>query len=481
MTDELHLRTTDGTMLAVPASLASITTYVLLEQERWFEKETRLLRHVLRPGMTAIDVGANLGVYSLPMARLVAPGGRVFAYEPAAETCRLLRRSRALNEADGLEILPVALSDGAREGRLAWGASSELNALDRTADGRGESVPVSSLDIEDAKRGWRSPAFVKIDAEGEEARIVSGGAAFFARHSPLAMFEVKAGSAVNEGARRAFSALGYGLYRQLGDAPVLVPIAPDAPLDGFELNLFAAKPDRAADLAARGLLVRSLPEWSAPAMPPGWLRERFAAQPFAGHFAAGAAGARLDLAYADALTAFACWRDDAFDLPARCAALDASLRHLRALCADAPSFTRLSTLARVAWEAGARDGCVAALHAFFEEAGRRACIISEPFWPACPRYDTVDPAGRPVDWFTSAAIEQLERARAHSTLFAGASPALDLLCGKPFATAEMERRRVLLAAKAGLMPTVPARLGRPAADHLNAEIWRAGEVPGTRP
>src|SRR5262249_1751630 len=70
---DLVVHLSNGITLAVPPSLQSVTTYVLLEQETWFEKELALLPHVLRPGMTAIDIGANLGIYALPMPRLVAP------------------------------------------------------------------------------------------------------------------------------------------------------------------------------------------------------------------------------------------------------------------------------------------------------------------------------------------------------------------------------------------------------------------------
>ena len=207
--------------LAVPASLQSITAYVLLEQERWFEKEMDFLRHWLRPGMTVIDIGANLGVYSLPMARLVGRTGHVFAYEPGSETRALLERSRELNAAVNLDILPFALSDREREGRLVFGGSSELNALGDS--GVGETVRITSLDSEDAARGWPSPDFIKIDAEGEEERILAGGRNFFARHSPLIMFEIKAGDKVNEQLRALFPAIGYRLFRQLGGAPILVP------------------------------------------------------------------------------------------------------------------------------------------------------------------------------------------------------------------------------------------------------------------
>jgi hypothetical protein len=95
--DALRLRLQDDLMIAVPPTLSAITTYVLLEQKKWFEKEVNFLRGFLKPGMTVIDVGANLGVYGLVSARLVGPEGRVFSYEPGGETRALLEQSRALN------------------------------------------------------------------------------------------------------------------------------------------------------------------------------------------------------------------------------------------------------------------------------------------------------------------------------------------------------------------------------------------------
>src|SRR5262245_30439262 len=158
----IELKLSDAVTLAVPESLQSITAYVLLEQERWFEKEMDFLRHWLRPGMTVIDIGANLGVYSVPMARLVGQTGHVFAYEPGSEARRLLERNRELNAAVNLDISPLALSDRERDGRLVFGGSSELYALGDSGDG--EMVHITSLDREDATRSWPSPDFVKIDS-----------------------------------------------------------------------------------------------------------------------------------------------------------------------------------------------------------------------------------------------------------------------------------------------------------------------------
>jgi predicted methyltransferase len=119
----LELKISDDVTLAVPANLDAITTYVLLEQETWFEKEMIFLRHWLRPGMTVIDIGANLGIYSVPMARLVGPTGQVYAYEPGSETRALLERSREINAAVNLHISASALSDSATAAREKQSAS----------------------------------------------------------------------------------------------------------------------------------------------------------------------------------------------------------------------------------------------------------------------------------------------------------------------------------------------------------------------
>jgi hypothetical protein len=102
----------------------------------------------------------------------------------------------------------------------------------------------------------------------------------------------------------------------------------------------------------------------------------------------------------------------------------------------------------------------------------------EPFWPAHKRFDNTALGSKPANWFACAAAEQFERTWSFSSTFAGASPLLAWLCAQPFASTEMERRRVLVAAHAGKRQAVPVRLCQVAPDHLNAKIWRAGEVPG---
>jgi FkbM family methyltransferase len=475
---ELTLRLKSGVSLAVPPSLDSITTYVALEQEDWFEKEPAFLLRWLRPGMTVIDIGANLGVYSLPAARSVGPHGHVFAYEPASEPRGLLERSRDANRADNLHVVAAAVSDSEREGRLVLGASSELNSLEGT--GPTESIRITSLDAEDRVRGWSAIDFVKIDAEGEEERILDGGGTFFDRHSPLVMFEIKAGHAINETLRSAFLRRGYNVYRLVPGGPVLVPDEAGKPLDSFELNLFAAKPDRAAALAGEGLLLDSLPGWTPGAGDRDSALDLLIGQAFAGSFArVFARGAEMDPHYRDGLAGYAAWRSPDRPLAERWAALNFACTTLFGVCRTAPTLARLSTLARATLEAGHRSLCSVALKSFAELFAAGEMNLSEPFWPACARMDGLVPGDKAAQWLLVSTFEQFERVSRFSSRFGNPEFELDWLCAQPFVSAEMERRRVLLQARAGERVEVPARLCVAADDHLNADVWRAGLVPGT--
>lgn len=91
------------------------------------------------------------------MARLVAPGGHVFSYDPAGQTRALLARSKQANRAENLHVIAAALSDGERGSsffqivalhHLTFAGSSELNSL---VGGDPEAiVKVTSLDAETA-------------------------------------------------------------------------------------------------------------------------------------------------------------------------------------------------------------------------------------------------------------------------------------------------------------------------------------------
>lgn len=462
MAEDLCLKLQNGTQLFVPNRLDAITTYVILEQERWFEKEWGFVEYLLRPGMVAIDIGANLGIYSMAMAKAVGPQGRVYAYEPTSETRARLERSKAVNGADNLVVLGSALSDAEREGRIIFGPSSELNRLADGADGSGEAVHLTSLDLERERHGWGEIDFIKMDAEGEELKIIAGGGSVFEDGSPVVMFEIKSETGYEPGIARQFEAMGYGLYRLLPDERHLVPFD-EAELDSFELNLFAVKPERGRELAERGLLA----EGGASAGRGDW--QRFVATRSFGTVFPRLFDAPLPRgSYADGLAAYAGWRDEAHPIGERYTALRVSVGLLEQAVAEARDVSRLLSLARARLDIGQRTMGYRLIVETLQllDAGK---VPEASFLPPTLRHEGLGEPGR--GWLETACIEVVERNARFSTFYGLALGQLDWVCGTRFSTYELERRRALSAVTRGQTIQLRKDLSKPAPDHLNAEAW----------
>ena len=323
----LIVRTQDGALLDLPASLKVITTYVILEQERWFERHLDFLLTWLRSDMTVIDIGANVGVYAMPMAKRCAT--RATPTSPAVRRGAISSAVDLLNHAANLQIGPQALSDASRRGHLAHGRLERAEPPWQVATAHRASPWRSScLDEQDRLHHW-SPDFVKIDAEYEEPKIIAGGTSFFRRHSPLVMFEI---AAPVPDLMAAFASVGYRTYRVLPSRPLLVPheFFPTI-MTTMRGSLFAAKPDRVEELAATGLLI----DEALPFVPDASAREQALPFLFAQPFAAllRSLDTALDPAYRDALAGYAVWRQSGNP-----SALDFAFRQLVDLSRDdAPS------------------------------------------------------------------------------------------------------------------------------------------------
>jgi len=465
--DELYVRVKGGGEICVPAG-RSITTYVLIEQEDWFEKEIAFVRRLLRPGMHAIDIGANYGTYTLSMARAVGSQGRVWAYEPASTTARYLQKTIARNGLANVEMTQAALSDRTGTARLRLDTQAELNRL--ASEGDGEEVVVTTLDAESRARSWGRIDFIKIDAEGGERDIIRGGETFFTEQSPLVMFERRAADGENEGVRSAFLARGYALFKLIGPDSHLVPVGSDEKFDAFDLNLFACKPDRAETLSAAGLLITRAGTFEAS---PGLGLDLWRRQDFAASFAD--AKKAMKPPYRRALDAYAVWRDLARPLPMRCGALLAAADTLRGLTGDARNLALLSTAARVAHEAGMRVLSLDCLNRMLGLMREGPPLLAEPFWPAAPRYDAMRPGADRAIWFLAATLEAHEERRAFSSQFAAPDTlgGLDWLASTPYATPAMERRRQLIAISAGRQHKRQASplLSTASTGHLNPQLW----------
>jgi FkbM family methyltransferase len=462
MTRTSTLEIAGGVRVVTPDSVNLITPYVLYEQRDWFEDEIGFLRRLMLPGQQAIDVGANYGVYTLSIAQAVGPTGAVWAFEPASGTAAFLEQSISVNNFTHIVLERSALSRVGGTAQLTVNDHSEFNALVRDAETEGVSETVTLVTLDDCLQrfGWKKIDLLKIDAEGEEANIIEGGRGFFADLSPLILYEVKAGEEFHLELIGKFAALGFDSYRLVPGLDLLVPFDIAAQPDGYLLNLFCCKKDRAELLSDRGLLLDAS---SIAAYKTGNRFEQFLKQhrhqyswdielttlPY------GAACAPfwhpMPVAeVTDALSCFAISQDADLNPLERFSALESSFMALVSLCRREPRYLRLASLARVAREYGARTVAVDALGQLFPILTTGGTLdLGEPFLAPGERFDRIEPRADVKDWVRAAVMEELERLSSYSSFFSGeaARERLELMVSLGYESAEMRRRLELIRAR----------------------------------
>ena len=170
---------------------------------------TQLVRSFLRPGDTFVDVGANIGYYSVVASALVGPRGRVVAFEPSARVRERLVRSASLNGFSQLEIRAEAV--GATSGMLTLvEPESENQGLGFTTDDASAAgLRVRAVRLDDEPFAGSPVALVKVDIEGGESAVFEGARALLSRDdAPAILFE----SFQLERDRRLLDELGYDIY-----------------------------------------------------------------------------------------------------------------------------------------------------------------------------------------------------------------------------------------------------------------------------
>jgi len=204
----------------------------LARDEIWEAFETEVFRRVCMPGDRVLDIGANIGWYSVLASRLVGESGHVRSFEPDSANGELLARNLARNCAH----------DNVRVERMAVGARSEQLNLFRSGDNLGDhrlfddgssretsTVPVEPLDrlYDDSAE---LPTLIKSDTQGSEGRILEGAAQLLAAGwRPVWLLEFWPYGLANSGSDamavwRRLDDLGYRMFEVSEGNPALIEL-----------------------------------------------------------------------------------------------------------------------------------------------------------------------------------------------------------------------------------------------------------------
>jgi FkbM family methyltransferase len=190
--DSVLLATRDGPMWALRTD--AYVTRCLQAYGEYCDAEADVFRQLVRPGMTVVEAGANIGSHSIMLARACAPGPLV-AFEPQQRAFQLLCANLTINEIANAIVYPEALGPAA--------GAVELPAIDYgAAYNFGSVTPRPAENGADAWRGGRVarlrpldalelPAchLLKVDVEGWEAGVLRGASETIARCRPILYIE----------------------------------------------------------------------------------------------------------------------------------------------------------------------------------------------------------------------------------------------------------------------------------------------------
>jgi FkbM family methyltransferase len=154
---------------------------------------TLFFARAVTPGMTVMDIGANLGYYTVLLGNAVGPSGHVIAIEPVPQTAALLKKTIALNGMEGWVRLITAAAVGpqtsAVEMYVPENEPKNAAIIGTPIEG---AIQVPAVSVDELTRGLSRLDLVKIDAEGAEMLIIDGMRETIKRLRPNLLLEFNA-------------------------------------------------------------------------------------------------------------------------------------------------------------------------------------------------------------------------------------------------------------------------------------------------
>lgn len=155
----------------------------------WNAEEYAALKHHARAGATVLDIGANVGAYTMLFAGWVGDSGHVYAFEPAAASRAGLERHLSLNGLNArVTVRPEAIGEKSGSVPFIDAGTHGDNRIVPAASARTKDVPSLSID-EFCETHRLAPDVIKIDIEGAELAALRGARRTIARRgAALALF-----------------------------------------------------------------------------------------------------------------------------------------------------------------------------------------------------------------------------------------------------------------------------------------------------
>ncbi len=182
-------RRINGFNLRLPAR------YVNYFPSNYESENFKFLQSSVKEGDVVLDAGAHIGLFSTIAASISGANGKVYSFEPAAQTFRLLQETIRINHLTG-QVIPYNAAVGERSGKVTFFVSpikgDNSNSMVSYKDDRElKPVEVDMMCIDDlVKKEKLKPSFIKIDVEGAELDALRGAAQTLITARPVLILAV---------------------------------------------------------------------------------------------------------------------------------------------------------------------------------------------------------------------------------------------------------------------------------------------------
>ncbi len=150
-----------------------------------------VFRQLIRPGMMVLDIGANIGYFSLYLNELVGSTGKIMAFEPIPAVFQSLERVMRKNKATQVQCLPYAIMETSGREKIFLGASSYQASLDSSVAGvENGAIEVEGKTIDAIAATLPHPVdFIKMDIEGGALYALKGAESTIRQQTPIMLLE----------------------------------------------------------------------------------------------------------------------------------------------------------------------------------------------------------------------------------------------------------------------------------------------------
>lgn len=219
------------------------------------EEQTKLVEKEVKKGFWVVDVGANIGYYTLLMSRLVGDSGKVFAFEPDDENFSILKKNIDVNHCSNVVAEQCAVSDSAGEAKLYKNRENTADSRVFWSKGHEPSMAVRTVNLDDyfGKEAARIN-FIKMDIQGFEVYALRGMRKILAAARNLKVMTEFWPKAVAESGvdpsefLKIFRGAGFAIFKIDEAKKQLTPVVTDekflesiAPEKDRDANLFCVK------------------------------------------------------------------------------------------------------------------------------------------------------------------------------------------------------------------------------------------------